>query len=275
MGHEDRRRARVAKGRQQHPDVVGINGGMHGDVAVLREWKNRWRAHARKDSADRRQRLRCGVHHHVTPASRRDHAGQHQLEPPTRSCCSLPRRATADEHSLRGQERSDQTQPVRTGRRARRDEIDDGVGETEARRRLDRTRNRHELRLDPAFTEQLPGRNGVGRRDAEPAEVRNLRLRRVVRHCGLQRAAREPELRERQDIRLRLDDQVRPGHPEVHDAVLDVLGNVARPHEQEVDGRIGTRHHERSLGRLERETRVGQKPAGSARPSGPWREPPL
>ena len=59
---------------------------------------------------------------------------------------------------------------------------------------------------------------------------------------------------------MRLDDEVRARHAEVDDAVLDVLGDVARPHEQEVDGRIGARHDERALGRLEREPGVGAEP---------------
>jgi hypothetical protein len=60
----------------------------------------------------------------------------------------------------------------------------------------------------------------------------------------LQSAAGKPELRERDHLRARLDDEIRAGDPEVDHAVLDVLGHVAGAHEQQVDGRVRARHEQ-------------------------------
>ena len=169
-------------------------------VPSSREREHGGRAHAREHVADRRQRLGRRVHHHVAPASRGDDAGEHQLEPLDQLVLLLDRRATADQDGLRREKRPDQPQSVRARRRAGRDEIDDRVGEPEARRRLDRAGDRHELGVDAALVEQQPRRDRIGGRDAEAAEVGDLGLGRVVRHRRLQRAAREPELREREDV---------------------------------------------------------------------------
>ena len=81
-------------------------------------------------------------------------------------------------------------------------------------------------------------------------------MRRVHRDGGVERAPRESELGQRLDVRLGLGDEVRAGDPEVDDAVLRVLGDVARADEQQVDRRVRARHDERALGHLEREARV-------------------
>ena len=57
--------------------------------------------------------------------------------------------------------------------------------------------------------------------------------------------------------------------PGVDDAVLDVLGDVVRPHEQQVDRRVRARDEQRALGRLEargRRPRRGRAPAAAIRP---------
>ena len=46
---------------------------------------------------------------------------------------------------------------------------------------------------------------------------------------------------QRDDVHFALDDQVRSGDPEVDDSVLDVLGDVVRAHEQQIDGSIRAR----------------------------------
>ena len=94
----------------------------------------------------------------------------------------------------------------------------------------------------------------------KPVEIGDRGLRGVVRHRGLQRAARESELGESDDVGVRLDDEVRSRYSQVHDAVLDVLRDVTRADEQEVDGRVGARDDERPLGRLEREPGIGAEP---------------
>ena len=102
--------------------------------------------------------------------------------------------------------------------------------------------------------------DGVRRRDAQAVEIRDRLLRRVDRHRGVEAAAAEPELGERDHVGISLDDEVRARDPEVDDAVLGVLGDVARPDEEQVDRRVRARDDERALGHLEREPRVGAEP---------------
>ena len=168
--------------------------------------------------------------------------------------------AAADQDGLGGEQGADQPQAVGARGRTGRDEIDDRVGKTEARRRLDRAGHGNQLGLDASLVEQHLRRDGICRRDAEAVEIGDRGLRSIVRDRSLQRAAREPELGERDDVGIRLDDEIRTRHAEVNDAVLDVFGNVARAHEQEIDRGVCARHHERALGRLEREPRVGAQP---------------
>ena len=138
-----------------------------------------------------------------------------------------------------------------------RDEIDDRVGEPEARRRLHRSRDGDELGLDSPLVQEHLRRDRIRGRNPEPVEIGDRRLGSVVGHCCLQGASREAELRQRDDIRVGLDDEVRSRDAQVHDTVLDVLGDVARAHEQEVDRRIRAGHDEGSFGRLEGEPGVG------------------
>ena len=96
----------------------------------------------------------------------------------------------------------------------------------------------HELDLDPTLGEQATGRDGVRGRHAQAVEIGELLLRRVLGHGRLEGAAGETELRERGHLRVRLGDEVRARDPEVDDAVLHVLRNVRRAHEQQVDRRV-------------------------------------
>ena len=61
------------------------------------------------------------------------------------------------------------------------------------------------------------------------------------------------------DVGLRLGDEVRAGDPDVHDAVLDVLRDVVRPDEQQVDRRVLAGDVQRALARLEAESRRGEQ----------------
>ena len=54
-----------------------------------------------------------------------------------------------------------------------------------------------------------------------------------------------------------LHDEIRAGDPEVDDAVLDVLGDVARADEQQVDRRVRARDDERPLRHLEGQPGIG------------------
>jgi hypothetical protein len=90
-------------------------------------------------------------------------------------------------------------------------------------------------------------------------------VRGVDGHGRVERAAGEAELRERDDLRLGLRDEVRACDPDVHDAVLRVLRDVARADEQQVDGRVRARDDQRALGQLERQARVGAEADGGLR----------
>ena len=52
------------------------------------------------------------------------------------------------------------------------------------------------------------------------------------------------------DVDAALADEVGPRDPAVDDAVLHVLGNVGRAHEQDVDRRVPAGERERALARL-------------------------
>ena len=115
----------------------------------------------------------------------------------------------------------------------------------------------HDLGLDTSLAEQHPRRDRIGRRNPETTEILDRGLRRIVRNGRLERAPRESELGQRDDVGLGLDDEVRTRDAEVDDAVLDVLRDVARADEEQVDRRVCAGNDERALGRLEREARVG------------------
>ena len=94
---EDGRGAGGLERRQQVPDVVGVDGRVHGDLPGIGEGEHRRRAHARQEFADRRQCRLGRIHHQVAPL-RGHHAGEHQLEPldsPSRLPSSAPRPATS------------------------------------------------------------------------------------------------------------------------------------------------------------------------------------
>jgi hypothetical protein len=130
----------------------------------------------------------------------------------------------------------------------------------EPRRRLDGARDVHQLARHATLVEQAAGRHRVRRRDAQAVEFRELALRGVDRHRRVEGAAGKAELGDRLDLDVCLGDEIRAGDPQVDDAVLRVLGDVARPYEQQVDGSVRARHHERPLGHLEGEPRVRAQP---------------
>ena len=92
--------------------------------------------------------------------------------------------------------------------------------------------------------------------DAIPHQNVSLLLWAVGGHRGLERASCEAELGERDDVRLRLCHEIRARDAEIDDAVLRVLGDVARSDEQEVDGSVRAGDDERPLGHLERQTGI-------------------
>jgi hypothetical protein len=126
---------------------------VHGDLALVRELEDGGRAHPGQHGADRWKVLDPRIQHHVAPPAGGDDAGEHQLEPVHELESLLDRSPTPHEHRLRGEERADRPQAVRVHRRARRDEVDDRVGQPEPWRRLDRARDVDELAPDAALPE--------------------------------------------------------------------------------------------------------------------------
>src|SRR5437762_7561705 len=90
---------------------------------------------------------------------------------------------------------------------------------------------------------------------AQSGEVRENLLRGGGRDRRLQGAAGEAELGQLDGVRACLGDQVRAGDPDMDDAVLDVLGDVVRTDQQEVDRRVLTRYVESAFPELEAQAR--------------------
>ncbi len=251
------RGARRLERGQQLPHLVGLDRGVHRDLAVVRKRQHGRSAHARQHRADRGKHLDGRVHHHVASAAPGDDTREHQLERLDDVLLGVERGAAPDQHRLRGEQVSEPPQAVGPQRRAGGDEVDDRVGEPEPRRRLDRAADRHELDVDAALGEEPSGRDRIRRRDPETGEVVDGRRVRAVGHGHRERATAEAELEELLDAGLGLDHEVRPRDPEVDDAVLDVLGDVVGPDEQQIDRSVRAGHDERPLRRLEREPRIG------------------
>jgi hypothetical protein len=225
-----------------------------GDLPGLGEREHRRRSHPRQKLPDGRKVLLRRVEHHVAAAAGRDDAPEHQLEPLDQVASIHERLPIRDQHRLRAEQSSYTPQAVDAGRRPGRDQIDDRIGEPEPRRRLDRARDRDQLCLDADCLEHRTRGDGVRSRNTQPGKVGELLLRGGRRHCRFERAAGEPELGQLGDVRAGLGDEVCAGDPDVDDAVLDVLGDVVRPDEQEVDRRVPARHVQCTLPELELKT---------------------
>ena len=127
----------------------------------------------------------------------------------------------------------------------------------------------NQLGLDAEALQAGARRDRICGCDAQPVEIPQFGLRGVVQDRGLQRAAREAELGERNDVRGRLGDVFAPVIPRSTTPSCTYSGTSPGAHEQEVDRRIRARHEERTVGGLEAETRVVQSRQGGLRPSVP------
>ena len=198
------------------------------------------------------------VQHHVAPPAGGDDAREHQLQPAD-ELRAAPRPPHGRRRALPGTRAASPTgrrpfalivEPVETRSTIASASPSRGAASTEP----ETGTSEHST---PALGEQALRRDRIGRRDPEPGELGDVLLGRVDRHRRVERAAGEAELRERDDLRLGLGDEVRAGDPDVHDAVLGVLRDVARADEQQVDGRVRARDDQRALGHLEGEPGVG------------------
>ena len=178
---------------------------------------------------------RRGVHHQVLAAARGDDGAQHRVDGgQVRGAVAVGGRVR-DEDRFRREDVADLAQAVHHEGRAGRDEIDDGLGETEPWRDLDGARDRDDLDGDPALLEEPAGRVRVGGRHAKAGQVIDGLVGRVVRDGGGEPAAAVAERPDPGKLRAGLTQEVLAGDPEVGDAVSDELDDVVRPDEQDVE----------------------------------------
>ena len=257
---EDGRRARVAQRREQRPNVVGGDSGVNRDLPRI----GQVRAPSARPCRGERRRIAGNVSDvafiityrrrraATTPESMSSSA-LHEivlLGNAARARSGPPRtRAALRSGAIRSRSPSSRSRRDRRSRRR-----DRGAASPRPTRRRVRA---------PPRCRAPPGAGASSSdRPSQPGGRPAGRCRRsgVVGNGRLQGATREPELGEGHHVRLGLDDEIRARYPEVDDTVLDVLRDVARSHEQKVDGGIRAGHHQRSLGDLEREPRVGTEP---------------
>jgi len=86
-------------------------------------------------------------------------------------------------------------------------------------------------------------------------EIGERLRRRLLRHRGFERARAEAELQQFDDVGAALAHDVEAGNAAVDNAVLHVLGDVVRAHEQCLDRRVAARERERAVAR-----RLGAEP---------------
>ena len=227
------------------------------------------RARAGDDLADRLERALGRVQHQVAHRARLDDAAQDRREIASAAVVRLRAR---DQHGLGREERAERAEPVRAQGVAARDEVDDRVGEPEARRDLDGAGDLDELDLDAVLGQQLPREPRIDRRDAVAVEIGERR--RIGDSSGTaasRRARAEAEPEQLADLGAALAHEVGAGDAAVDDAVLDVLGDVGGTHEQHLDRRVPARERERPLaGLLGAEAGVVEQRRRPARAAGPW-----
>ncbi len=96
-----------------------------------------------------------------------------------------------------------------------------------------------------------------------------LETRSTIASADLERAGAEAEGEQLLDVRAALADEVGTGDAAVDDAVLDVLGHIGRPDEQDVHGCVAAGERERALARLFRSESgvLEQRDSGLAEPA--------
>ena len=216
-------------------------------------------ARAGHDPADLVQRGLGSVEHEVPRVARLDDAAQNGRDLARAVVAAAPR----DEHGLRGEERAERAEPVRPQRAPARDEIDDRVGEPEARRDLDGAGDATSSTSTPALAEEALGEIRVDGRHPRAGEIVQRRRRRLRGNRRLERARAEAEPEEHVDAHAALLDEVGAGHAAVDDLVLDVLGDVGGADEHDVDRRVAAGKRQCTLtGLLGAETRRVEKRDG-------------
>ena len=98
-----------------------------------------------------------GVHHQVLAAAGGDDRAEHRVDRGELGGALAIGGRVGDEHRLRREDVADLAQAVHDERRAGRDEVDDGLGEPEPRRDLDRARDRDDLDRDAALRRRTAG----------------------------------------------------------------------------------------------------------------------
>ena len=177
--HEDRGRAGLLERGQQRPDVVRIDGGVHGDLALARRGGSRWarpcsaarpgsraasssgRSSSRSVGGARRRRRRASAR-----AARRARAldaiapRRRSARPATRAASRCSRRPLA--LAVEPVETRSTIASASPSRGAASTEPETGTSSTSMPRSSSR-----------------PGRHGIGGRDSQPVEVAQLGLRRI------------------------------------------------------------------------------------------------
>ena len=138
-----------------------------------------------------------------------------------------------------------------------RDEVDDRLGETEARRDLDGAGDRDDVDRDALVGEEASCGVRVGGRDAQAGQVRrSSRYGAVGRDGGGEPAAAVAEVADPGQLGAGLGQQVDAGDPEVGHAVADELDDVVGPDEQDVEREVLDACDEAAVVLLEDEPRV-------------------
>ncbi len=144
-------------------------------------------------------------------------------------------RRVGNEDGLRSEDFADRPKAVHDQGRTRCHQVDDRLGQPEARRDLDGAGDRDDVNRDPAFLEEPTRCIRVGGGDAQAGEVLEPARRGVGRDGGRQPAAAVAELPDARQLRAGLHQQVDAGDAQVGHTVADELDDVVRPDEQDVE----------------------------------------
>ena len=161
---------------------------------------------------------------------------------------------------LAGEDVADLAQAVHDERGAGRDEVDDGLGQAEPRRDLDRPGDRDDVHGDALVREEPAGRVRVGRRDPQAGEVLDRPVRAVGRDGGGEPATAVAEVADAGEFGPGLAQQVDAGDAQVGDAVADEFDDVVRPDEQDVEVEVLDARDQASIVLLEDEARIVEQP---------------
>ena len=228
--------AALRRGRRPQT-VVGIDDRVDRDHARVGERDHRRRSRGPAGApASSASRARGRVHHQVLAARGGEDCAASIVSIGGELVALAPvARRVRDEHGLGGEDVADRPEAVHRERRAGRDEVDDGLGEAEPRRHLDRAGDRDDVDRDAALGEEAAASSAGG--PSRPAG------RRGPRRPG--RASRRDRDREpAAAVAERPDDgssapvsrqEIEAGDAEIRDAVADELDDVVGPDEEDVE----------------------------------------